>query len=451
VASGVYTLPATSSSLPPPPLSCFVVPDPSSVRVGSGGATFNALLTLQELAGLGAGGIPVESSRIIMIHSGGDSQRLSCQSVTGKAWSTLPHYTCQSRADKETAMDLNAPIDLLLQQLLKMFANAPPGLIIASSDVLLSIPDDFTCEWPSHGAVGLAIPTDKALGPNHGVYQIPTDASSPRPSAPHEAVPFEVRRFWQKASVTELAAGGAVRPDGKVLLDTGVIYFSAPATTKLLDIARMYPLDCCSYLGVDMNRRPLRIELYSDIMMAMGGGMGLTRSQYHSTPSSEDMAGTTRLTTARDILWNELNSMEFYAVVVEDGGFSHVGTTAEYLQLLTQPTAFQQTYGLKHHAAFFEHGSPVLNTGASHSSNECVDDGAAKFTVMNSFLHSVGWKGEGTVVEHSELSGTWFVGSHALVSSLRSISDLVIRDGIAVQELRLEDGATRVVSVLQVN
>ena len=33
----------------PPNVLCFAVPDPSNARVGSGGATFNALLTCQEL------------------------------------------------------------------------------------------------------------------------------------------------------------------------------------------------------------------------------------------------------------------------------------------------------------------------------------------------------------------------------------------------------------------
>lgn len=58
-----------------------------------------------------------------------------------------------------------------------------------------------------------------------------------------------------------------------------VIYFSAPATLKLAELAQTYPLDCCSYMGLDMNRRALRIELYSDVMLAMGGGLGLVRGR----------------------------------------------------------------------------------------------------------------------------------------------------------------------------
>ena len=34
--------------------------------------------------------------------------------------------------------------------------------------------------------------------------------------------------------------------DECVLLDTGVIYFSASATARLSELARTYPLDCCT-------------------------------------------------------------------------------------------------------------------------------------------------------------------------------------------------------------
>lgn len=135
----------------------FAVPDPSSARVGSGGATFNALLTVQELVS-SSSRWALNDCRIFMIHSGGDSQRLPCQSVCGKAWSALPTYNA--------GFELDAPIDLLLHAMFKLFANVRSGLVVASSDVLLLIPNDFPCYWPSSGATGLAIPTDKHIGPS---------------------------------------------------------------------------------------------------------------------------------------------------------------------------------------------------------------------------------------------------------------------------------------------
>ena len=141
----------------------FAVPDPSAARVGSGGATFNALLTVQELVS-SSPRFALERCRTFLIHSGGDSQRLPCQSVCGKAWSALPAYNAE--------FELNAPIDLLLQAMFTLFRTVRTGLVVASSDVLLLVPRGFPCHWPSVGATGLAIPTDKHTGPNHGVYQV---------------------------------------------------------------------------------------------------------------------------------------------------------------------------------------------------------------------------------------------------------------------------------------
>ena len=56
----------------------FAVPDPSSARVGSGGATFNALVTVQELV---SASMDIKDCLVICIHSGGDSQRMYTQSV----------------------------------------------------------------------------------------------------------------------------------------------------------------------------------------------------------------------------------------------------------------------------------------------------------------------------------------------------------------------------------
>ncbi len=71
-----------------------------------------------------------------------------------------------------------------------------------------------------------------------------------------------VHQFYQKASVTELGAAGAIRSNSTVLIDTGVIYFSPLVVHDLLELARSSPLDACSYLGVDNGDNALRVELY---------------------------------------------------------------------------------------------------------------------------------------------------------------------------------------------
>lgn len=68
-------------------------------------------------------------------------------------------------------------------------------------------------------------------------------------------------------------------------LDSGVVFFDA-ATTQILTNIHLYPpLDACTYMGVDSGANPLRIELYSDIMEALGDSP-LTYDDYMNLPTS---------------------------------------------------------------------------------------------------------------------------------------------------------------------
>ena len=272
--------------------------------------------------------------------------------------------------------------------------------------------------------------------------------------------------------MAELGAAGAVRGDGTVLIDSGVIYFSPPAVAALVDVARRSPLDASTYLGLDAGLPPpaLRIELYSDIMLAMGGGLGASKEEYQGTPTA-DIGPMPRMRAARDLLWDALSdTTPFFATVVEGGGFSHVGTTPEYLTLLTSPSAFGHAYKLSSAAAYAEQGRPVLSAEGGCSSAfphaavqnsllwttsvagalACSSSGSSDGAIMPASAgeQSVGphpvycTRGPGSVVEHSELFGSrWAVGAGALVSALRSVPDLVVRDGIGLQELELAPGS----------
>lgn len=54
-----------------------------------------------------------------------------------------------------------------------LFANAPPGVVIASTDVLLHIPPDlsaFTAETEVNGVMCLGIRAPSDYGTRHGVF-----------------------------------------------------------------------------------------------------------------------------------------------------------------------------------------------------------------------------------------------------------------------------------------
>src|SRR6056297_788933 len=133
-------------------LILLAVADPLGKRVGSGGGTLNALVHVHSYLQVhhfvsSAGQWPA----ILMVHSGGDSQRSPTNSVCGKAWSCLNSHRKEDGGS-------NTPIDLLLEQFTQLFAGGVPSgaLVVASSDVLLVLPP-WPVDWASQrGVVGLA-------------------------------------------------------------------------------------------------------------------------------------------------------------------------------------------------------------------------------------------------------------------------------------------------------
>ena len=82
----------------------------------------------------------------------------------GKAFSNLPSLN--------ESGELTSPIDYLIETLMKIFESAPPGgVVIGSTDVILLLPSQ-SFEWHADGVTGLAIPCEKRLGCNHGVYTL---------------------------------------------------------------------------------------------------------------------------------------------------------------------------------------------------------------------------------------------------------------------------------------
>jgi hypothetical protein len=159
-----------------------------------------------------------------------------------------------------------------------------------------------------------------------------------------------------------------------------------------------------------------------------------TAAEFMATPSSEPAAD--RLAAARVILWRELAGVAFFAAVVEGGRFAHVGTTSEYLDLLSAPSQFRELYRLAPEAVWFEQDRRVISTlGCEPESGSVVPLGSPQrsFTVLNSLFHTSGRKGRGSVVEHAELWGRWHIGDGSLASAVRTVPGIMLRDGIAVQ------------------
>jgi fucokinase len=181
-----------------------VIPDPGDRRVGTGGATINALGILcksREWWG---------QHKVLLLHSGGDSRRLPQYSPGGKLFGVLPSRT--RPRETTTVFDETLALSAAWAE------GIPNGLLVASGDVVLRF-DAKSVQWDRPGVTGVAMCLDPETGSHHGVYVVGAGG--------------QVYTFLQKPTLAEVKAAGGVLEDGRVAVDIGLLRFDAEMTVAL--------------------------------------------------------------------------------------------------------------------------------------------------------------------------------------------------------------------------
>ncbi len=190
-----------------------IVPDPDSSRLGSGGATLHALARIE--SGLHTSAADWWArSRVLMIHSGGDSRRLPQYSASGKLFGALPIRTPWGAP--------STVFDELMAMSVAWPESMPPGLLVAAGDVLLRFCQP-ALDWTGGAVHGIAIRQPVAAASQHGVYALDDEG--------------RVYSFLQKPSRAALEAAGALLPGDEVALDTGLLFFDAALAAALTELA----------------------------------------------------------------------------------------------------------------------------------------------------------------------------------------------------------------------
>ena len=170
-----------------------VVPDPGGRRVGSLGATVNALRKLHRLG---------KRPRCVLVcHSGGDARRTPGYATLGKAFIPLA--------------DGRPMFDHIVERMSLLKLPKAGGILVVSGDVL----PQFDCEsadFSQGGVTGVAYPDGPEEARRHGVYI--TDAKRRR-----GAFLAPVADFRQKPDVTS----------GRHLIDTGVMFIDWKTADKM--------------------------------------------------------------------------------------------------------------------------------------------------------------------------------------------------------------------------
>ncbi|XP_070118170.1 L-fucose kinase isoform X5 [Equus przewalskii] len=307
----------------PPRTLLLAVEDPET-RVGSGGATLNALLVAAEHLSARAGFTVVtsdvlHSAWILILHMGRDFPFDDC----GRAFTCLPVENPQAPVEA-VVCNLDCLLDIMSHRL---GPGSPPGVWVCSTDMLLSVPPNPGISWDGfRGARVIALPGSTVYAQNHGVYL--TDSQG-----------FVLDIYYQG---TEAEIQRCARPDGRVPLVSGVAFFSVETAEHLLATHVSPPLDACTYMGLDSGARPVQLSLFFDILLCMARNVNREDFLEGRPPEmgqgGADVAGY--LQGARAKLWRELRDQPLTMAYVPDGSYSYMTNSAsEFLRSLTFPGA----------------------------------------------------------------------------------------------------------------
>lgn len=265
-----------------------VVADPEGRRIGSGGATLNALRPLCEAKP----DSDIGRLRVLLIHAGGDSRRAPWANIFGKPFIPFPLLADADRAVPtlfDNLLALAAPAALALKE---------GGLYTLSGDVLPLFAAS-QLKFPTDGGLVVTTPVSLDVAERHGVIVSRGDG--------------RVVRLLQKAPAEELVRAGALVGGGAALLDTGIYGFTGNAYRALVDLSREDPDPVAELLG-----RGEECSLYEEI------AAGMVPSRYGW------LAG-------RPLGKRLIEALEGEALVqhrVDDLIFVHFGSTGEVLQHL---------------------------------------------------------------------------------------------------------------------
>jgi fucokinase len=366
-----------------------VVPDPPNRRAGSGGATLAALAALAREFNLSADDL--HRLRILLIHSGGASQRLPAYSPLGKIFAPLPLL----RPDGHIA----TLFDHLYITLAGLPERLGPGMLVLAGDVFLLFDHRYVGAPPA-GVTAISMRVEAEMAEAHGVFV--TDRHG------------RVTRTLQKVSIQEMDAAGATDDRRQVLIDTGLLFFDVSSTQALAKLAG------CGSAGKPrpglQDRFSRQIDLYEEITGVLATETG--HDEFLKPQHTRRM---------RTELWSALRAIPFHAAQIA-GEFLHLGTTRQFRDAMIGRSASPA-------AELFQ--SNVL----AHSGWEL----AAGRRVYHSVLRADssgrgGTLGDGSVVEHSILCPRSRIGAGSVVSQVLATSrPIAVPDNVLLFQVPVRD------------
>ncbi|XP_042505156.1 bifunctional fucokinase/fucose pyrophosphorylase isoform X1 [Macadamia integrifolia] len=391
------------------------VPDPDGARIGSGAATLNAIAALSahfQKLGLGidpqvanakngssGSSAPEEMSNreitllamassmakkhILLLHAGGDSKRVPWANPMGKVFLPLP-YLAED--------DHDGPVPLLFDHILAISSCARQafenkgGIFIMTGDVLPCF-DAFNMVLPEDASCIITVPITIDIASNHGVIVAAKTGILERTYSL-----CLVENLLQKPTVKEIVENQALLPDGRTLLDTGIIAVRGKAWFELLKLS-----SSSEAMILELLKSRTEMSLYEELVAAW-------------VPAKHEWLKHRSL--GKELL-SGLGNQTMFSYCAYDLSFLHFGTSSEVLDHLGSGSGL---VGRRH----------LCSIPATTES-----DIAASAIILSSKISPGVSVGEESLIYDSSLSGGIQIGSHCIIVGVnipRGIKDLSMGD-----------------------
>ncbi|XP_075566939.1 fucose-1-phosphate guanylyltransferase [Pelecanus crispus] len=360
--------------------------DPPGPKIGNGGSTLHVLRCLEDLYG-----DKWTSFIVLLIHSGGYSQRLPNASALGKIFTALP---------------FGDPIYQMLELKLAMYIDFPshmkPGILITCSDdiELYSTGVTETVTFDKPGFTALAHPSDLTVGTTHGVFVLDPSHFSGKGGLEYTSC----HRFLHKPDIETMRQCGAVfvRGNCSQLSSSGdhsdseigsecvytdsIFYMDHSTAKQLLTFYKQMGTLCCE------------IDAYGDFLQALGPGATQDYTKSTSNVTKEEA----QLVEVRQKLCSLLKGTTLNVIVLNNSKFYHTGTTQEYLFHFTSDSKLKFELNLLSVAfSIFPDKAETLDQSAS---------------IIQSILEPGCFIGPGSIIEYSRIGPEVSVGKNSIIS-----------------------------------
>lgn len=365
-----------------------VVPDVDGKRIGSGGATFNVLRFIRETSDEED---CFSGKRILVIHSGGESSRVPQYASSGKLFAPV---------QREIKKGVSATLfDEIIASVKALPSSCPAGMLTVAGDIVLVF-DPCEVDLKACDAAALSVYTNISQGENHGVF-IPDSKG-------------DVKRFLHKLPVEQLQEFGAQGMNGKIHIDTGVIWFCSKIIKVMFDLIGNGKKIDRDRFETFANENE-RLSFYTDLVYPIASESRL--EQYLKEKPEGNY--TKKLAFCRKTLFWKLHGYKMKLIELTNAEFIHFGTTSELLELMTA--------GIEKYPSL-SWVSSVNSTGKT----------SGIFSANGSYIDENSTVGEGSYIEKSCLYNST-VGKRCVVSNI-ILDSVTIPDDTVVHCLRQNDG-----------